>query len=139
MISKRLIYILLFCYGVLSILFLYLPILSVGFASVSKARYLSFPIKRYAFNWYNKAIESSTVQELLWTSLSVATIVMFISMFVGFFGALAFARYQWRFRNLYQKVILLPIFFPQAVLGLALLMWFNSIGIIPSWIFPMKL
>ena len=133
MISKRLIYILLFCYGVLSILFLYLPILSVGFASVSKARYLSFPIKRYAFNWYNKAIESSTVQELLWTSLFVATIVMFISMFVGFFGALAFARYEWRFRNLFQKVILLPIFFPQAVLGLALLMWFNSIGIIPSW------
>ena len=35
-------------YGVLAILFLYLPIISVGFASVSKARYLTFPIKRYA-------------------------------------------------------------------------------------------
>ena len=34
-------------YGVLAILFLYLPIISVGFASVSKARYLTFPIKRY--------------------------------------------------------------------------------------------
>jgi spermidine/putrescine transport system permease protein len=27
----------------------------------------------------------------------------------------------------------LPIFFPQTVLGLALLMWFNSLGIIPTW------
>ena len=59
-------------YGVLVILFLYLPIISVGFASVSKARYLTFPIKRYATKWYGKAVESSTVQDLLWTSLSVA-------------------------------------------------------------------
>ena len=29
--------------------------------------------------------------------------------------------------------ILLPIFFPQTVLGLSLLMWFNSLGIIPTW------
>ena len=120
-------------YGVLAILFLYLPIISVGFASVSKARYLTFPIKRYATKWYGKAIESSTVQDLLWTSLSVALLVTVISMVVGFFGALAFARYQWRFRGVFQKLILLPIFFPQAVLGLALLLWFNALGIIPTW------
>ena len=34
---------------------------------------------------------------------------------------------------MFQKLILLPIFFPQTVLGLALLMWFNSVGVIPSW------
>ena len=93
-------------YGVLAILFLYLPIISVGFASVSKARYLTFPIKRYATKWYGKAIESSTVQDLLWTSLSVALLVTVISMVVGFFGALAFARYQWRFRGVFQKLSL---------------------------------
>lgn len=123
----------LYLYGVLALVFLYLPLLSVGFASVSKARYLTFPIKRYAFQWYGKALESHTVQDLLWTSLTIAGIVTVISMVVGFFGALAFARYQWRFRGVFQKLILLPIFFPQAVLGLALLMWFNSVGIIPDW------
>lgn len=123
----------LYLYGVLALVFLYLPLLSIGFASVSKARYLTFPIKRYAFQWYGKALESHTVQDLLWTSLTIAGIVTVISMVVGFFGALAFARYQWRFRGVFQKLILLPIFFPQAVLGLALLMWFNSVGIIPDW------
>ncbi|MGB1154821.1 MAG: ABC transporter permease, partial [Paracoccaceae bacterium] len=44
-----------------------------------------------------------------------------------------FARYEWRYRSAFQKLILLPIFFPQTVLGLALLMWFNALGIIPSW------
>jgi spermidine/putrescine transport system permease protein len=123
----------LYCYGVLVILFLYLPLLSVGFASVSKARYLTFPIRKYATQWYGKAIESQTVQDLLWTSLSIAGIVTVISMVAGFFGALAFARYQWRYRRLFQKLILLPIFFPQAVLGLALLIWFNFLGVIPDW------
>ena len=125
--------IVLFIYGLFIIGFLYLPLVSVGFASISKARYLSFPIKHYSTKWYAKAFESSTVSDLLVTSLLVAVIVTVISVIIAFFGALAFARYQWRFRTTFQKLILLPIFFPQTVLGLALLMWFNSIGIIPSW------
>lgn len=120
-------------YGLFIIAFLYLPLVSVGFASISKARYLSFPIKKYSTKWYVSALESSTVRDLIWTSLSVAVIVTIVSVIVAFFGALAFARYQWRFRTTFQKLVLLPIFFPQTVLGLALLMWFNSIGIIPSW------
>ena len=125
--------IILFIYGLLVIVFLYLPLISVGFASVSKARYLTFPIKRYSTKWYMKAMESETVYAIITTSLKVAVIVTVISMIVAFFGALAFARYNWRFRGFFQKLILLPIFFPQTVLGLALLMWFNSIGIIPTW------
>ena len=120
-------------YGVLTLLFLYLPLLSIGFASFSKARYLSFPVKNYTTRWYAKAFDSPTVYDLLMTSLKVAVVVTIVAMIIGFFGALAFARYRWRFRGIYQKFILLPIFFPQTVLGLALLLWFNSIGIIPTW------
>jgi spermidine/putrescine transport system permease protein len=48
-------------------------------------------------------------------------------------GALAFARFEWRGRSVYQKLILLPVFFPQPVLGLALLVFFSAVGITPSW------
>ncbi len=123
----------LYLYGVLILAFLYLPLVAVGFASVSMARYLSFPIRQYTTQWYGQALASDTVSDLLWISLQVATIVTVISMVLGFFGALAFARYQWRYRSLYQKLILLPIFFPQSVLGLALLIWFNAIGLTPTW------
>jgi spermidine/putrescine transport system permease protein len=123
----------LYLYGVLILAFLYLPLVAVGFASVSTARYLSFPIRRYTTQWYAQALESDTVADLLWISLQVAAIVTIISMVLGFFGALAFARYNWRYRSLYQKLILLPIFFPQSVLGLALLMWFNAVGLTPTW------
>ena len=56
-----------------------------------------------------------------------------IAVVIAFFGALAFARYDWKGRSLYQKLVLLPIFFPQSVLGLALLLWFNALGIDLSW------
>ena len=48
----------LFLYGLFIIGFLYLPLVSVGFASISKARYLSFPIKQYSTKWYGEALKS---------------------------------------------------------------------------------
>lgn len=131
--TSRITSIILVCYGLLVVTFLYLPIVSVGFASAAKARYLSFPIQAYTLQWYESALASATVGELVHTSLTIATIVTIVSMVLGFFGGLAFARYQWRYRSLFQKLVLLPIFFPQAVLGLALLIWFNSLGIVPTW------
>lgn len=115
------------------LLFLYLPMLSVVLASFSKPRYFRFPITDWDTVWYGKALESLQVRDLLWTSLSVASLVTVFSVVLGFFGALAFARYDWKGRKLYQRLILLPIFFPQAVLGLALLLWFSAIGVITSW------
>lgn len=123
----------LYLYGGLTLVFLYLPLASVTFASISKARYLTFPIRQYSTIWYGRALESATISNIVMISLKVAVLTTIVSMVVGFFGALAFARYQWRFRGLFQKLVLLPIFFPQAVLGLALLIWFNSLGIIPTW------
>lgn len=55
--------------------------------------------------------------------------VTVVAVVLAFFGALAFARYDWKGRTWYQKMVLLPIFFPQSVLGLALLLWFNALGL----------
>ena len=113
--------------------FLYLPMISVVLASFTKKRYFSFPITAWDTVWYEKALESLSVRDLIATSLSVAVTVTVFSVLLGFCSALAFARYEWKGRKLFQKLILLPIFFPQAVLGLALLLWFSNIGIITSW------
>ncbi len=113
--------------------FLYIPMVSVVLASFSRKRYFSFPINAWDTKWYEKAFQSLSVRELLTTSLNVAVLVTIFSVFLAFLGALAFARYDWKGRKLFQKVVLLPIFFPQAVLGLALLLWFSALGITTSW------
>ena len=115
------------------LLFLYMPMLSVVMASFTKQRYFQFPVKMWDTIWYEKAFSSLSVRDLFWTSISIATLVTLLSVVLAYFGALAFARYDWKGRKLYQRLILLPIFFPQAVLGLALLLWFSSLGITTSW------
>jgi len=120
-------------YALVILAILYLPLVTVTLASFSKKRYFSFPIKRYTLGWYDKAFQSLTIADLVQTSLTVAAAVTAICIVVGFFGALAYARYPWPRRKLYQKFLLLPIFFPQSVLGLSLLLWFNFLGIIPTW------
>lgn len=115
------------------LLFLYIPMMAVVLASFAKQRYFRFPITGWTTEWYSKTLQSLSVRDLLWTSLSVAALVTIFSVVLAFFGALAFARYDWKGRKLYQRLVLLPIFFPQAVLGLALLLWFSALGITTSW------
>ncbi|KDR90334.1 spermidine/putrescine ABC transporter permease [Agrobacterium sp. TS43] len=112
----------------------YLPILCGALAGLAKGRYFVFPVKIFSGEWWGKTLDSLEIQTLVSNSLLIATIVTFVSIVFAFFGALAFARYDWKGRKLYQKVILLPVFFPQPVLGLALLLWFNALGVNPSWI-----
>jgi len=115
------------------VVFLYLPSICGLLASLGTSRYFTFPIAKWGLAWYEKTFASIEIRQLLGTSLTIALIVTVIAVVIAFFGALAFARFNWAGRSLYQKIVLLPIFFPQSVLGLALLLWFNTIGLDLSW------
>jgi spermidine/putrescine transport system permease protein len=115
------------------LVFVYLPAVSILLASLTSSRYFLFPITRWGLDWWRKTFASIEVHQLFETSITIAFCVMVVAVTVGFFGALAFARYSWTGRSLFQKAVLLPIFFPQPVLGLALLLWFNALGLNLSW------
>lgn len=111
----------------------YLPIVCGALASVGKSRYFRFPVQQYSFEWWQRTFDSIEIGQLVRTSLKMAAAVTILSVVIAFFGALAYARYDWKGRRFYQKLVLLPIFFPQPVMGLALLLWFNAIGLNLSW------
>ena len=115
------------------IVFMYLPAVCLLLASLTASRYFTFPIARWGLDWWQKTFASLEVHALFQTSISIALLVTAISVIIAFFGALAFARHDWKGRSIYQKIVLLPIFFPQSVLGLALLLWFNALGLELSW------
>jgi spermidine/putrescine transport system permease protein len=115
------------------VLVIYTPIVCGFLASIGKSRYFIFPMPQFSFDWWQRTIDSFEIHQLVRTSLKMALAVTVIAVVIAFLGALAYARYDWRGRKLYQKLVLLPIFFPQPVLGLALLLWFNALGIGLSW------
>jgi len=116
-----------------AVVFIYLPTLCITLASLTSSRYFQFPIDKFGLDWWRKTFNSIEIRQLLSTSITIALCVTVVAVVIAFFGALAFARYDWRGRSIYQKLILLPIFFPQSVLGLALLLWFNALGLQMSW------
>jgi spermidine/putrescine transport system permease protein len=120
-------------WSIAAVVFIYLPALCIALASLTASRYFQFPISRWGLDWWQKTFASIEIRQLLATSLTIASLVTLIAVVLGFFGALAFARYDWRGRSWFQRLILLPIFFPQSVLGLALLLWFNALGFQLSW------
>ena len=115
------------------VVFMYLPAVCITIASLTASRYFTFPVPKWGFDWWEKTFSSFEIRQLLSTSISMAVWVTIIAVVIAFFGALAFARYDWRGRSIYQKIVLLPIFFPQSVLGLALLLWFSALGFDLSW------
>lgn len=112
---------------------LYMPIISVVLASLANSRYMRFPHKVWTLDAYRAAAADYTTVTLHVISLQIALFVVLISVVLGTIGAMAYARYDWRGRNLFQKALVLPIFFPQPVLGLALLLSMSALGIAPSW------
>jgi spermidine/putrescine transport system permease protein len=114
-------------------LFIYLPSICGLLASLTQSRYFNFPITKWGVVWWGKTFDSLEVRALLQTSILIALVVTAIAVIIAFFGAIAFARFDWKGRSTFQKLVLLPIFFPQSVLGLALLLWFNALGIDTSW------
>lgn len=131
--SQRLRHALITAWTIAVIIFVYLPTLCITLASFTASRYFQFPIAKWGLDWWQKTFSSIEIRQLLSTSISIALCVTVIAVLLAFFGALAFARYEWKGRSVYQKLILLPIFFPQSVLGLALLLWFNTLGLPLSW------
>ena len=91
------------------IVFLYLPAVCLALASLTASRYFTFPIPKWGTEWWGKTLNSFEIRQLLSTSISIAAVVTVIAVVLAFFGALAFARYVWKGRALYQKLVLLPI------------------------------
>lgn len=117
----------------LVVVLLYLPIVSVVLASLANTRYLIFPHRVWTLDAYREALAQYTTADLHATSFQIALAVALIAVALAIPGALAFARYRWRGRTLYQRALLLPVFFPQPVLGLALLVAFSAAGVAPDW------
>ena len=131
---KKIKNLLFYLYTICLIVFVMIPLICVGIMSFSPHRFLTFPFKKsLSTKWFNEVFNSLAIQEAVTLSLFIALLVVLFSIILATFGALAFARYSFKGQSIYQKIILFPIFFPQGVLGLGLLLWFNILEIPLSW------
>ena len=130
-------------YGIIFFIFIYLPLLTVIFLSFNSNPINMMVWDGFTFDWYKSifgystkldedAIYLESTDQLLSSlknSLIVSTTTTTISTFIGTMTALALARFRFKFKSFYRALIFLPMLIPDIVLGIALLIFFVTIGI----------
>ena len=112
--------------------FLLAPLLVVCVLSVTSGQYLSFPPPGFSLRWYGALAANAEVLRAALNSLVLALIVTAVALVAGLPAALAVARRQvpaW-----VAGVLSLPLLLPTLVIGLALLMVLQPLGLLATWL-----
>jgi putative spermidine/putrescine transport system permease protein len=114
--------------------FLILPLVVIVASSIGEDAFLRFPPTGFTLSWYERMLELEQFIGPLGVSLRLAAIVALLSALAGSLAAYAIARAP-RLRSAgLENLFILPIILPSLVVGLALLVFFNLIGITNPWL-----
>lgn len=122
----------LFVYAVLFLAFLYVPVLFLPLFSFNDSIYIAFPIEKWTLQWYRDMFDNEPMIAALMNSIRVGAVASVLSTLLGIFGAKAVTRYRMPGRGPIITVIMAPLVIPGIILGVALLILINRIGITPS-------
>jgi len=118
----------LFFYAVLYLAFLYLPVLFLPLFSFNDSAFIAFPLVGFTTKWYAQMLADSAMHQALWNSLKVGFAVALISTALGLLAAKALTRYRLPGGAAVLGFTSLPLFIPDIVLGISILILLNAVG-----------
>ena len=116
-------------FGILGMLFLYFPIIILIIFSFNDIQSLSLPIRGLTLRWYQEAFDDPTMLTSLFNSLKVGLLAALISTILGTLGAYGLAWRNFRGKSLVQNLAIIPMTIPSLLLGVALLIFYDRIGL----------
>lgn len=129
-------------YSLLFFAFIYAPMLIVIAYSFNANPVNMMSWSGFTFDWYRTIFGLGTklTEQTLYVesteqltnavgnSLIVATTTTAVSTVIGTLTALAMARFRFRFKTFYRVLVFMPMIIPDIVLGIALLIYFVTLG-----------
>jgi putative spermidine/putrescine transport system permease protein len=109
-------------------LFLLAPIAVVIVASFSDRPYLVFPPRGFSLRWYRQFFESGEFRDALALSVQLGLLTTAISSLLGVLASLALVSLRFRGIEIVRAVFASPLMVPGIVVGIAMLIYFNRIG-----------
>jgi len=116
-------------YSVLYLVFIYLPVLFLPLFSFNDGIYVAFPLKGFTTRWYAEMVGNEALLQALKNSVMVGGSVAVIATVLGTMAARAFTRYRFAGRKPLFGIIVIPLVVPGIILGIALLVMSNRIGV----------
>lgn len=116
-------------YSLLYLLFLYSPIVLLILLAFNARRTIGLPITGLTFTWFQEALDDPLLLISLRNSLQVAIVAVVVSVLLGTPAAVYLARRRGQWRNGTLLVLALPMFMPPMLLGLAIIIGLDAIGL----------
>jgi spermidine/putrescine transport system permease protein len=114
-------------FAIAYLLFLYVPVLLLPVFSFNDSIFITFPLKGFTTKWYAQMLADEGMINALVASLQVGVIVAIIATMLGLLGAKAVTRYRMPGQGAVTAMIMLPLFIPEIILGISLLILINWI------------
>jgi len=111
------------------LVFIYLPVLFLPLFSFNDGIYVAFPMQGFTLRWWQEMVQQTGLLKALWNSFTVAVPVSIISTTLGMCAAKALTSYRLVGARFLTGLFTLPLVIPFIILGIALLIAFNSYGI----------
>jgi spermidine/putrescine transport system permease protein len=120
-------------YAMAYLAFLYLPVLFLPIFSLNDSQYIAFPLRGFTTRWYEALFADSAMLQALANSLKVGVVTAILSTLLGLLAAKAVTHYRLKGAGAAVGFIGLPLFVPDIVLAIALLLVLAAMG------FPLSL
>jgi len=104
----------------LLLLFLPLPLVIVAAVSISPARFISFPPTGFSLIWYQQFLSSPQWMTAFGISAAIAVAAAILTTASAIMAVLALERTGARARGVIETLILAPLIFPHAAIGVAI-------------------
>jgi spermidine/putrescine transport system permease protein len=116
-------------YAFVYLAFLYVPVLVLPIFSFNNSEFIAFPLSGFTTRWYAGLAADTAMQHALGNSLAVALTTALLSTLLGLTAAKAVTRYRLRGAGAALAFISLPLFIPDIVLGISLLLLLGAAGL----------
>src|SRR5206468_2746497 len=115
--------------AVVAFLLILAPILIVVVAAFSPTDYFEFPPPGLSLRWFVEFFRLENMRDAFALSLELALSAASLATVLATMAALAVVRRRGLAANLLQSLFLAPLVFPTIILGVALLLFYKSLGI----------
>jgi spermidine/putrescine transport system permease protein len=127
--------------GIAVFAFIYLPIAVVIVYSVHDSPIVAWPLKLATLRWYGMLAQDRAMIDAALASVKLALLAVAIAVPVGVTGAFVLDRLDFPGKTAFRRLVLLPLILPGIITGVALLTFFNYVGlrlssgfpVIPGW------
>jgi len=116
-------------YALAYLTFLYVPVLVLPVFSFNDSQFIALPLSGFTTRWYAGLAADTAMLHALGNSLKVGMVTALLSTLLGLLAAKAVTRYRLRGAGTMLGFISLPLFIPDIVLGISLLLLLGAVGI----------